>query len=193
MLNIRQWYYILRRDSKFLLACVLLSPVWMKRCSHNNLPIITLKFIGLVSKNYWCHLYTILKKVFSGALSHGWAWFPCRKCCHTWPTLGKHSICNTNHKLVKVFTITSPLTTVLNKKFSLPLYHALYFISFIASALLSSHSPLNCEITHVDQCPCQRQLCHLNCAKGRVSTNIQYRGPEEKTKKHVTLIWKLQK
>ena len=26
MLNIRQWYYILRRDSKFLLACVLLSP-----------------------------------------------------------------------------------------------------------------------------------------------------------------------
>ena len=25
-LTIRQWYYILRRDSKFLLACVLLSP-----------------------------------------------------------------------------------------------------------------------------------------------------------------------
>ena len=57
MLNIRQWYYILRRDSKFLLACVLLSPsVNEEVCSHSNLPIITLKFI-----------------VFSGALSHGLA------------------------------------------------------------------------------------------------------------------------
>ena len=59
-----------------------------------------------------------------------------------------NSICGNNHKLVKIFTITSPLITVLNKKFSLALYHALYFISFIATALLSSHS----------QCPCQRQL-----------------------------------
>ena len=32
----------------------------------------------------------------------------------------------------------------------------------------------------------------LTSAKGRVSTNIQYRGPREKTKKHETLIWKLQ-
>ena len=98
-----------------------------------------------------------------------------------------------NHKLVKVFTITSPLITVLNKKFSLALYHALYFISFIATALLSSHSPLNCAIAHVDQCPCQRQLCHLNCAKGRVSTNIQYRRPEEKTKKPCNIDLKIAK
>ena len=35
-LNIRQWYYILRRDSKFLLACVLLSPMGMKRYTWRN-------------------------------------------------------------------------------------------------------------------------------------------------------------
>ena len=91
MLNIRQWYYILRRDSKFLLASVLLSPsvneeVFSQQFTHHNLKI----YIGLVSKNYWCDLYTILKEAFFGALSHGQAWFPCFKCCHTWPTLGKH-------------------------------------------------------------------------------------------------------
>ena len=54
MLNIRQWYYILRRDSKFLLACVLLSPsvmneeVFSQQFTHHNLKI----YIGLVSKNY---------------------------------------------------------------------------------------------------------------------------------------------
>ena len=41
MLNIRQWYYILRRDSKFLLACVLLSPsvneeVFSQQFTHHN-------------------------------------------------------------------------------------------------------------------------------------------------------------
>ena len=90
-----------------------------------------------------------------------------------------YSICGNNHKLVKVFTITSPLIIVLNKKFSLALYHALYFISFIATALLSSHS----------QCPCQRQLWR----RGRVSTNIQYRGPEEKTKKPCNIDLKIAK
>ena len=44
MLNIRQWYYILRRDSKFLLACVLLSPsvneeVFSQQFTHHNLKI----------------------------------------------------------------------------------------------------------------------------------------------------------
>ena len=53
MLNIRQWYYILRRDSKFLLACVLLPPsvneeVFSQQFTHHNLKI----YIGLVSKNY---------------------------------------------------------------------------------------------------------------------------------------------
>ena len=53
MLNIRQWYYILRRESKFLLACVLLSPsvneeVFSQQFTHHNLKI----YIGLVSKNY---------------------------------------------------------------------------------------------------------------------------------------------
>ena len=53
MLNIRQWYYILRGESKFLLACVLLSPsvneeVFSQQFTHHNLKIYT----GLVSKNY---------------------------------------------------------------------------------------------------------------------------------------------
>ena len=53
MLNIRQWYYILRRDSKFLSACVLLPPsvnkeVFSQQFTHHNLKI----YIGLVSKNY---------------------------------------------------------------------------------------------------------------------------------------------
>ena len=55
-----------------------------------------------------------------------------------------NSICGNNHKLVKVFTITSPLKTVLNKKFSLALYNALYFISLhcfhpILNALLKDN------------------------------------------------------
>ena len=53
MLNIRQWYNILRRDSKFLLACVLLSPsvneeVFSQQFTHHNLKT----YIGLASKNY---------------------------------------------------------------------------------------------------------------------------------------------
>ena len=44
MLNIRQWYYVLRRESKFLLACVLLSPsvneeVFAQQFTHHNLKI----------------------------------------------------------------------------------------------------------------------------------------------------------
>ena len=98
----------------------------------------------------------------------------------TWLRLGKHSICGNNHKLVKVFTITSFLINVLNRKISLPLYHAMYFISFIATAVLLPHSPLNCAISHVYQCPCQRKIGHLTCNRGKHKTN------------HVTLIWKLQ-